>query len=76
MDGVGAVGAVLAGVVGSIARKAPEYLKKLAVLNFHLSNDINMANGGGESGIRTHGTRKRTTVFEAASVVSGRCLSI
>jgi len=33
-----------------------------------------LAGGGG--GIRTHGTRKRTTVFEAASVVSGRCLSI
>ena len=49
---------------GEHSCKAPEYLKKLGVLNFHLSNDINMLNGGGESGILTLGTRKRTTVFE------------
>ncbi len=49
---------------GEHSCKAPEYLKKLAVQNLHLYNDINMLNGGGGGGIRTHGTLTRTTVFE------------
>ena len=32
---------------GEHSRKAPEYLKKLGVLNLHLSNDINTLHAGG-----------------------------
>ncbi len=57
---------------GEHSRKAPEYLKKLGVLNSVLTSDINMLNGGGGGGIRTHGTLASTTVFE----FDGRCAAL
>jgi hypothetical protein len=46
------------------ACKAPETPKKLPLAETVTIRNINYVIGGGEGGIRTHGTVTRTTVFE------------
>jgi len=46
------------------ACKAPETAKEIPLAETITTSNINNLIGGGEGGIRTHGTVTRTTVFE------------